>query len=62
MKNIAGYDFTDDMNKMHDFMLLSKDEFLSSYSYLNEDDYCATYNAIMEMLKEKHPYMEMEEI
>ncbi len=62
MKNITGYDFTDDMNKMHDFMLLGKDEFLSSYSYLNEDDYYATYNAIMKMLKEKHPYMEMEEI
>ena len=62
MKNVAGYGFTDDMNKMHDFMLLSMDEFLSSYSYLNEDDYYATYNAIMRMLKEKHPYMEMEEI
>ena len=62
MKKITGYDFADDMNKMHDFMLLSKDEFLSSYSYLNEDDYYATYNAIMKMLKEKHPYMEMEEI
>ena len=34
MKKITGYDFTDDMNKMHDFMLLSKDEFLFSYSYL----------------------------
>ena len=42
--------------------LYDMDEFLSSYSYLNEDDYYATYNAIMEMLKEKHPYMEMEEI
>ena len=62
MRKITGYDFTDDMNKMHDFMLLSKDEFLSSYSYLNEDDYYATYNVIMEMLKEKHPHMEMEEI
>ena len=62
MKNITGYDFADDMNKMHDFMLLSKDEFLFSYSYLNENDYYATYNAIMEILKEKHPYMEMEEI
>lgn len=62
MKNVAEYDFADDMNKMHDFMLLSKDEFLSSYSYLNEDDYYATYNTIMEMLKERHPYMKMEEI
>ena len=51
MKNITGYDFTNDMNKMHDFMLLSMDEFLSSYSYLNEDDYYATYNAIMGCLK-----------
>ena len=33
MKNITGYDFTDDMNKMHDFMLLRMDEFISSYSY-----------------------------
>lgn len=62
MKDISGYDFVDDMNKMHDFMLLSMDEFLLSYSYLNENDYYATYNAIMEMLKEKYPYMEMEDV
>lgn len=62
MKDISGYNFVDDMNKMHDFMLLSMDEFLLSYSYLNENDYYATYNAIMEMLKEKYPYMEMEKV
>lgn len=62
MKDISGYSFIDDMNKMHDFMLLNMDEFLSSYSYLNENDYYATYNAIMEMLKEKYPYMEMEKV
>ncbi len=62
MKDIIGYSFVDDMNKMHDFMLLNMDEFLLSYSYLNENDYYATYNAIMEILTEKYPYMEMEKV
>lgn len=62
MKDINGYSFADDMNKMHDFMLLSMDEFLLSYSYLNENDYYATYHEIISMLKEKYPYMEMEDV
>ena len=62
MVNISNWSFADDANKMHDFMTLSMEEFLFSYSYLNEDDYYATYNEIMEMLKNKYPYFEMEEV
>lgn len=50
LKNISGqymlvkevHAFTDDIDKMRDFDKLSKEEFLSSYSYLNEEEYDAT--------------------
>tara|TARA_Y100000592_G_C5219311_1_gene198718 strand:+ start:309 stop:452 length:144 start_codon:yes stop_codon:yes gene_type:complete len=35
-------DFTDDKEKMIDFKTLSKTEFLSSYSYLTEEEYDLT--------------------
>lgn len=35
-------DFIDDDEKMRDFFMLTKDEFLESYSYLKEEDYDAT--------------------
>lgn len=62
MKDISNWTFADDMNKMHDFMTLSMNDFLLSYSYLEEKDYFATYHEIMSMLKEKYPYMEMEDV
>lgn len=31
--------FIDDAEKMHDFRIMKKDEFLQSYSYLTEDEY-----------------------
>lgn len=34
--------FTDDKEKMRDFKLLTKTEFLSSYSYLTEQEYDLT--------------------
>ena len=34
--------FIEDDEKMRDFFLLTKEEFLKSYSYLSEDDYNAT--------------------
>ena len=37
-------DFIDDKEKMRDFTQLTKEEFLSSYSYLTEDEYNNTYN------------------
>lgn len=34
--------FTDDIEKMVDFLELSKGEFLKSYSYITEEDYAET--------------------
>lgn len=39
---VNGYSFSDDCEKMVDFFELSKEEFLMSYSYLNEADYDIT--------------------
>jgi hypothetical protein len=40
---MANYkDFTDDIEKMKDFKLLTKAKFLSSYSYLTEEEYDLT--------------------
>lgn len=36
------YSFVTDEEKMHDFRILTKKEFLKSYSYLTEDDYDIT--------------------
>lgn len=51
MVDITGYSFINDIEKMHDFMILNMDEFLLSYSYLNENDYYATYNDVMEIVR-----------
>ena len=40
MENIfKDADFIDDEEKMYDFVRLTKEEFLFSYSYLTEDEY-----------------------
>ena len=40
MENIyKDADFIDDEEKMYDFVRLTKEEFLLSYSYLTEDEY-----------------------
>lgn len=62
MRDIAGWSFADDMNKMHDFMTLGMEDFMKSYSYLDEDDYYATYHEIMGMIKRKYPLAEFEEL
>lgn len=36
-------DFLNDEEKMRDFICLTKEEFLASYSYLTEDEYDNTY-------------------
>lgn len=41
-----GYSFEKDEEKMRDFGELSRDDFLQSYSYLNERDYAATVAAV----------------
>ena len=38
--------FLDDIEKMHDFRILTKKEFLQSYSYLTEQEYDNTAKAV----------------
>lgn len=40
--NIVAWSFITDIPKMADFKEISKEEFLSSYSYLTEEEYDAT--------------------
>ena len=42
MENIKYKDFCDDAEKMVDFLLLSKEEFLESYFYITEQEYALT--------------------
>ena len=44
-------DFIDDREKMVDFMMLSKEDFLKSYSYLSEEEWVLTYNKIKSIIK-----------
>ena len=46
-----GDDFIDDEEKMEDFFLLSKEEFLASYSYLKESEWEATATKLKELMK-----------
>lgn len=39
--------FHNDINKVADMLLVGKDEFLKSYSYISEGDYNATINQIL---------------
>ncbi len=43
MTNIEYKDFCDDEEKMNDFFYLSKQDFLDSYSYINEKEWLLTY-------------------
>lgn len=45
------FPFTDDKDKMYDFLRLTKDEFLQSYSYLTEAEYNATLTAVLTKLE-----------
>lgn len=47
-----GEDFIDDEEKMEDFFLLSKEEFLASYSYLKESEWEATAAKLKGIIKE----------
>lgn len=45
------FGFADDSEKMFDFLTLSKDEFLQTYSYLTEQEYYTTATQVMSVLK-----------
>jgi len=49
MNTFAAGNFIDDEEKMRDFVSLTKEEFLSSYSYLTEEEYD---NTVAELNKE----------
>lgn len=51
-KMMEDLSFHNDEEKMRDFLELSKEEFLSSYSYLTEKEYEATKNIILRKLSE----------
>lgn len=54
MKNeFKNADFIDDEEKMYDFVRISKEEFLQSYSYLTEWEYDNTKRIYEERLKSK---------
>ena len=40
-------DFMSDQEKMVDFFILSKEDFLASYSYLTDEDYEATVKEVI---------------
>ena len=43
IREVQYKDFCDDEEKMADFFLLSKSEFLTQYSYITEEEWSATY-------------------
>ena len=44
---IAPNHFADDLEKVDDFMTLSKEDFLNFYGYLKEEDYNETHNELV---------------
>ena len=50
--NFKAGNFIDDAEKMRDFKILSKEEFLSSYNYLTEAEYDNTMEIYKQMEKE----------
>ena len=52
LDNIFAHDFVVDEEKMQDFIVLSKEDFLKSYSYLTNAEYEATKRRVLRMAKE----------
>lgn len=50
---MRGETFINDECKMVDFLILSKEEFLGSYSYLTSADWNATYNDVLKVLTDR---------
>ena len=54
MKNeLKGFNFADELHKINDMLMCSKEDFLYSYDYLSEDDYEETRKYIIDVFK-KH--------
>lgn len=48
--------FADDEEKMRDFFLIPKSNFLFSYSYLNENDYNKTKDYVLQQIEKLSKY------
>ena len=46
--DIKNANFLDDKEKIHDFRILTKKQFLQSYSYLTEQEYDNTAKAVQQ--------------
>ncbi len=55
-------DFSDDKEKMKDFYILSKLEFLKSYSYLTEREYDNTKRRVSRWAKRVHTLLKSKDI
>jgi len=49
--NMKGFNFADELHKINDMLMCSKEDFLYSYSYLDENDYEETRKFIIELMK-----------
>ena len=48
---MKGFNFADELHKIDDMLVCSKEDFLYSYSYLDENDYEETRKFIIELMK-----------
>ena len=51
--SLSQSNFLDDDEKMADFKILTKEEFLTSYSYLTEEEYDNTKREVNKPMEEK---------
>lgn len=54
MKNNLGISFANEYEKMIDFFIMSREEFLRFYGYLTEDDYTETVHDIINTIEYWH--------
>ena len=52
-EEISFNNFIDDKDKMFDFIMLTKEEFLASYSYLTEEEYENTLQFVKQKILER---------
>ena len=48
---MKGLNFADELHKINDMLMCSKEDFLYSYNYLSEDDYEETRKYIIDVFK-----------
>ena len=56
------YNFIDDSEKMKDFVKLTKEEFLKSYSYLTEEEYDETARILLDKCLENYQIIQFKDM